>query len=100
RVVLAGGTVVDATGERRADVRVEDGVIVEIGQVTSENGDTVIDCTGRLVMPGFIDAHSHADGLLHDKSVQRSLLRQGVTSVIVGQDGVSYAPGDGAYASE
>ncbi|WP_300267576.1 amidohydrolase family protein, partial [Microbacterium sp.] len=53
-----------------------------------------------LVMPGFIDAHSHADGLLRDESVQRSLLRQGVTSVIVGQDGVSYAPGDGAYASE
>ncbi|HWK78993.1 N-acyl-D-amino-acid deacylase family protein [Microbacterium sp.] len=100
RVVLRGGTIVDASGERRADVVIEGACIVAVGEAASQAGDTVVDCTGRLVMPGFIDAHSHVDGLLHDESVQRSLLRQGVTSVITGQDGVSYAPGDGAYASE
>lgn len=100
RVVLRGGTVVDASGERRADVGVENGIVTEVGAARPRTGDAVVDCTGRFVMPGFIDAHSHADGLLRDENVQRSLLRQGVTSVIAGQDGVSYAPGDGEYASE
>lgn len=100
RIVLRGGTVVDANGERRADVAIEGTSIVDVGAVAPRANDTVVDCTGRLVMPGFIDAHSHVDGLLRDEDVQRALLRQGVTSVIVGQDGVSYAPGDGAYANE
>ncbi|GAA1961846.1 N-acyl-D-amino-acid deacylase family protein [Agromyces allii] len=60
----------------------------------------VVDGLGRLLLPGFIDAHAHADGLVFDADVQLALLRQGVTTVIGGQDGVSYAPGDGAYASE
>jgi N-acyl-D-amino-acid deacylase len=100
RTVLRGGRVVDATGERDADVAVRDGVITEVGAVAARPGDVVVECTGRLVMPGFVDAHSHVDGLIGDAAVQRALLRQGVTSVIVGQDGVSYAPGDGAYAAE
>lgn len=100
RIVLRGGTVVDSNGEHRADVAVQGAKITEVGTVAPEEGDTVVDCAGRFVMPGFIDAHSHVDGLLGDEDVQRALLRQGVTSVIVGQDGVSYAPGDGAYAGE
>ncbi|MGO1198613.1 MAG: N-acyl-D-amino-acid deacylase family protein [Brachybacterium sp.] len=63
-------------------------------------GAQVLEADGRLVMPGFIDAHSHAEGAVFDPEVQLALLRQGVTSVIGGQDGVSYAPGDGAWASE
>ncbi|MFK4730717.1 amidohydrolase family protein [Agromyces mediolanus] len=55
---------------------------------------------GRLVLPGFVDAHSHAGGRLFDAEVQLALLRQGVTSIIGGQDGVGPAPGDGAYAGE
>ena len=51
-------------------------------------------------MPGFVDAHAHVDGLVFDPDVQLALLRQGVTTVVGGQDGVSYAPGDGGYASE
>jgi N-acyl-D-amino-acid deacylase len=106
RIVLRGGSIVDATARgaaaapRRADVAVEHGVVVEVGEVAARDGDRVLDCAGRYVLPGFVDAHSHADGLLGDEDVQRALLRQGVTTVIGGQDGVSYAPGDGAYASE
>ncbi|GAA2452196.1 N-acyl-D-amino-acid deacylase family protein [Agromyces soli] len=55
---------------------------------------------GRLVLPGFVDAHSHADARVFDPEVQLALLRQGVTSVIGGQDGVGFAPGDGRYADE
>lgn len=100
RLLLSGGTVVDGEGMRLADVAVEGDTISAVGDLTARPGDRVIDCRGRYVLPGFVDTHSHADGLLQDASVQRALLAQGVTTVIAGQDGVSYAPGDGAYASE
>lgn len=100
RLILRGGTLVDSTGMRKADVAVERDLITQIGEIAPEPGEEVLDCTGRYVLPGFIDAHSHADGLLEDEAVQRALLKQGVTTVIAGQDGVSYAPGDGAYAGD
>ncbi|GAB3806499.1 amidohydrolase family protein [Humibacter antri] len=113
RIVLRGGAVVDAPADdtigeegagtkppRLADVAIERGVIVAVGDVEPRAGDHVIDCGRRLVLPGFVDAHSHADALLADEQVQRALLKQGVTTVIAGQDGVSYAPGDGTYAAE
>ena len=100
RVVLRGGSVVTRDGPVRADVAVEAGAVTHVGVVAARADDRVTDATGRLVLPGFIDAHSHTDGLLADPEVQRALLRQGVTTVIAGQDGVSYAPGSGSYASE
>ncbi|MBT2513644.1 amidohydrolase family protein [Arthrobacter sp. ISL-30] len=100
RLVLQGGTVVDAAGMRKADVVVEGENIIDVGEDVARSGDRTIDCTGRYVLPGFVDAHSHVDGLLAEESVQLALLRQGVTSIVAGQDGVSYAPGDGRYASE
>lgn len=100
RVVLRGGAVVDGDGVRRADVVVEGDRIALVGEVDEVAGDRVVDCRGRYVLPGFVDAHAHIDGLLGDAAVSRALLRQGVTTVIAGQDGVSYAPGPGRYATE
>lgn len=100
RTVLRGGSVISADGPARADVALEGDEIVRVGHVEHDIADTVVDVSGRLVLPGFIDVHSHADGLLSDPEVALTLLRQGVTSVIAGQDGVSYAPGDGGYATE
>jgi N-acyl-D-amino-acid deacylase len=101
RTVLRGGIVIDGTGgpRRPADVEVVGGLIGAIGEVDERPGDAVVDCGGRFVLPGFIDAHAHADGLIFEPDVQLALLRQGITTVIGGQDGVSYAPGDGAWAS-
>ena len=101
RTVLRGGIVVDGTGgdSREADVEILGDRIGVIGDIPAQEGDDVVDCRGRLVMPGFIDAHAHADGAVFRSDVQLALLRQGVTTVIGGQDGVSYAPGDGVWAS-
>ncbi|MDR7112157.1 N-acyl-D-amino-acid deacylase [Microbacterium trichothecenolyticum] len=101
RTVLRGGIVVDGTGgdSREADVEILGDRIGVIGDIPAQEGDDVVDCRGRMVMPGFIDAHAHADGAVFRSDVQLALLRQGVTTVIGGQDGVSYAPGDGVWAS-
>lgn len=97
----------DGIGDEASDVLVDHGRIVRIAAagtlddaIASTGAPHRIDGGGRLLLPGFIDAHSHADGALFDPEVQLALLRQGVTTVIGGQDGVSYAPGDGDYATE
>ncbi|MDQ6524501.1 amidohydrolase family protein [Nocardioides sp. LHD-245] len=98
--VLTGGTVVsgDGTTPRVADLGVRGGRIAEVGDLADVSARVRIDCAGRTLLPGFVDAHSHAEGSVFDDDVQLALLRQGVTSLVLGQDGVSLAPGPGAYA--
>lgn len=102
RTVLRGGVVADGSGTPAgpADVAIVGGRIAAVGDVVREVGDVEVDCTSRMVLPGLIDAHSHADAAVFDPEVALALLRQGVTTVIAGQDGVSFAPGDGTYATE
>ncbi|WP_235915304.1 N-acyl-D-amino-acid deacylase family protein [Puerhibacterium puerhi] len=59
----------------------------------------VLEADERLALPGFVDAHTHAVAAVFDPEVQLALLRQGVTSVVVGQDGVGPAPSDEATAT-
>ncbi|MCL3861725.1 amidohydrolase family protein [Actinotalea sp. K2] len=104
-LTIRGGTVVDPVdGLWTADVAIDGGRVVAVGEGLAESarlrGGTVLDADGRLVLPGLVDAHSHADARVLDEDVQLALLRQGVTSVLAGQDGVSFAPGDGAYATD
>ncbi|MQA78970.1 MAG: amidohydrolase family protein [Streptosporangiales bacterium] len=101
-VVLRGGRVVDGRGGEptRADVLVVGNRIAGVGTGLAGIADAdVVDCADRYVLPGLVDVHSHADATVFESEVQRALLRQGVTSVVAGQDGVSYAPGDGSYAT-
>lgn len=102
RTVIRGGTVIDGSGgsPRQADLAIRGDMIESVGHVEIQAGDRIVDAQGRYLMPGFIDAHSHADAAVFTQDVQRSLLRQGVTTIVAGQDGVSYAPGNGGYASE
>lgn len=94
--LLRGGTLVDPVdGMRVADVIVDPAGIRFTGPF-----DEVRDATGMYILPGSIDAHSHADARILDDDVQLALLRQGVTTVIVGQDGVGFTPGSGDYARE
>ena len=59
-ILITGGTIVDPTGERRADVRIRDSEITEVGDgLLPVDGEQVIDATGRIVCPGFVDLHTH-----------------------------------------
>jgi N-acyl-D-aspartate/D-glutamate deacylase len=92
-VVISGGTVVDGTGRApvSADVAIADGRVVEIG------GDVgparrVLDADGLLVAPGWVDVHSHYDGqALWDPLLETSAAH-GVTTVVMGNCGVGFAP--------
>jgi N-acyl-D-aspartate/D-glutamate deacylase len=91
-IAIRGGTVVDGTGAtaKRLDIGVADGRIVEMGpKVTAPHE---IDASGRLVVPGFIDIHTHYDPqVLWDPELTPSSW-QGVTSVVAGNCGYSIAP--------
>ena len=80
------------------DLHLADGRITDIlpsGRST-DSGMAVLEADGRICLPGLVDAHCHAAAAVLDPGVQAALLRQGVTSIVVGQDGIGYAPSDAA----
>ena len=93
-VLISGGWVVDGTGNPPypADVAIAGDRIVDVGRLPGAQADRIVDATGRVVTPGFIDAHSHSDWTLLSNPTAESAVRQGVTSEIVGNCGVSLAP--------
>ena len=93
-LIVRGGTVVDGTGAPRfqADVAVEDGKIVAIGELADAEATRQLDATGMLVTPGFIDIHSHSDFTLLVDPRAQSQIFQGVTTELVGNCGHGCAP--------
>lgn len=96
-VLIAGGTVFDGSGQRPgivADVLVRDGIVAQIGlDLTPPKGAVVIDAVGKWVTPGFIDLHTHYDAELEIAPALTESVRHGVTSVLVGSCGLSFAIG-------
>jgi N-acyl-D-aspartate/D-glutamate deacylase len=92
-LVIRGGTVIDGTGAPgfRADVAVADGRIVAVGAVAA-CGAEEIDATGRLVTPGFVDIHTHYDGQAIWDSHLAPSAWHGVTTAVMGNCGVGFAP--------
>ncbi len=93
-IIIRGGEVIDGTGRGRyrADVAIDDDRIAAIGDLTEAVAETVIDATGRLVCPGFIDVHTHDDRMLRDAGDMTPKVSQGVTTVVAGNCGISLAP--------
>jgi N-acyl-D-amino-acid deacylase len=92
-LVIRNGTVVDGTRapRRKADIAVQDGKIVTVGKVAGK-GAREIDASGKIVAPGFIDAHTHDDRLMLSAPDMAPKASQGVTTVVAGNCGVSLAP--------
>jgi N-acyl-D-aspartate/D-glutamate deacylase len=92
-LVIRGGTVVDGTGAARcvADVAVDGGIITAIGHISAQ-GREEIDATGKIVAPGFVDIHTHYDGQATWDSEMAPSSWHGVTTVVMGNCGVGFAP--------
>ena len=93
-IVIRGGTIVDGTGAPRyvADVAIIDGTIARIADHIEESGREEIDATGKLVTPGFIDIHTHYDGQVSWDTLLEPSSGHGVTTIVVGNCGVGFAP--------
>jgi len=92
-----GGTIIDGTGAKafRADVAVTGQRITQIGELGGLEAAETVDCTGKLITPGFIDIHSHSDflvpGVEHGRLLE-PFVRQGMTTLVGGNCGFSPAP--------
>ncbi|MCH7530586.1 MAG: D-aminoacylase [Gemmatimonadetes bacterium] len=93
-ILIEGALVLDGTGAEGVvtDVRVQNGRIEAVGELSASEGELVIDATGLVLAPGFIDTHSHHDGGLLDNRDALAALSQGITTIVVGQDGGSRFP--------
>ena len=93
-LIITGGKVVDGTGSApyNADVAVKDGVIVKVGDLDGTESVDVIDANGRIVTPGFVDIHTHYDGQVTWDSQLEPSSGHGVTTVVMGNCGVGFAP--------
>ena len=92
-LIIRNGTIVDGTGVKPfvGDIKIVDGLIKEVGQVTGP-ADQEIEAKGLLVTPGFVDIHTHYDGQVTWSNKVGSSSQLGVTTVVMGNCGVGFAP--------
>lgn len=93
---ITGGTLVDGTGApaRQADIAIEGGTVTAVAEPGGLDGTATrtIDAEGRIVTPGFVDAHTHLDAQIGWDPLATPSCWHGVTSVVIGNCGVTFAP--------
>lgn len=91
--LLTNVQLIDGTGTpaRNASVRVQGNEIIAVGDLKSFLNETVINGSGKTLVPGFIDSHSHLEGSLAKYPEALAAVSQGITTIVSGQDGDSYA---------
>lgn len=101
KVLLKNGTIIDGTGEKpfKADLLIEDDRILKIQENIELMDVETIDVEGKIVCPGFIDTHSHSDLMILVNPYNETKIRQGITTEVLGQDGISMAPLPKEYIS-
>jgi len=89
RTLIRNAVVIDGTGgaAARVDVRIEGDRITAVGRLDAAAADRVVDAAGLALAPGFIDTHSHHDRSLETRRDALAMVSQGVTTIVVGQDG-------------
>lgn len=94
-LLIRNGRVIDGSGLPwfRADVGTAGDRIAAVGPLDKAGAKTTIDAAGKIVCPGFVDAHVHGDLALLADPYHEPAVRQGVTTYVLGQDGVAFAPG-------
>ncbi|MBV1876981.1 MAG: amidohydrolase family protein [Pseudomonadales bacterium] len=92
-LIIKGGNIVDGSGEPQfsGDIAIDNGVITEIGKITAKAAET-IDADGLLVAPGWVDIHTHYDGQATWDPLVTPSGWNGVTTAIMGNCGVGFAP--------
>ena len=98
---MRGGSIIDGSGGQsfHADVAVQNGKIAAVGELGQRRADTVLDCTGKVITPGFIDIHRHGDAAAFRPGYGEAELRQGLTTVINGNCGLSAVPFSERYGA-
>ena len=91
---IINGTIVDGTGLSSyvGEIAIKDGVIVEVGSAVGGDALETIDASGLIVSPGFVDIHTHYDGQATWDPVLDPSASHGVTTIVVGNCGVGFAP--------
>lgn len=94
RILIQNAIIYDGSGDRpfTGDVRMENGIITQIGSLTATVDDTVVDASGLALSPGFINTHSHMEFAPFKTPDMRASISQGITTEVLGQDGSSVAP--------
>ncbi len=93
-LLISGADIADGTGAplRKASVRVRGERIEAIGNLQPQPGEKVIDASGLVLAPGFIDPHNHSDDGLETDPIAETQISQGITTLLIGQDGGSAWP--------
>lgn len=97
QILIKNGLVYDGHGKApvHTDIRIKDDTIIQMGRLQVREDELVIDASGLCVTPGFIDIHRHCDiKPFVDKSYGDAMLRQGITTTVVGNCGISMTPSD------